>query len=44
MDEEIGADCLTDRENSLFWHQEIFNWINYWTGKIDSLDGNAITQ
>lgn len=32
------------RENSLYWHQEIFNWINYWTGKIPSLDGEAITQ
>lgn len=32
------------RENSYFWHTEIYNWINYWTGKIDSLDDNAITQ
>ena len=30
------------QENSLFWHNEIFNWINYWTGKIESLDDNAI--
>ncbi|CAK3822391.1 related to Probable dipeptidyl-peptidase 5 [Lecanosticta acicola] len=35
---------VLDRENSLFWHREIFNWINYWTGKIDSLDNNAITM
>ncbi|KXT10885.1 hypothetical protein AC579_9854 [Pseudocercospora musae] len=31
-------------ENSLFWHKEIYNWINYWTGKIDSLDDNTIKQ
>lgn len=35
---------VLNRENSLFWHHEIFNWINYWTGKIDSLDDNAITM
>ncbi|WPA98808.1 uncharacterized protein RHO25_003421 [Cercospora beticola] len=35
---------ITHPENSLFWHQEIFNWINYWTGKIDKLSDNAITQ
>ncbi|KAK4495912.1 hypothetical protein PRZ48_013180 [Zasmidium cellare] len=35
---------VLNRENSLFWHQEIYNWINYWTGKIDSLDKNAITE
>ncbi|KAI5361015.1 putative peptidase S9, prolyl oligopeptidase, catalytic domain, six-bladed beta-propeller, TolB [Septoria linicola] len=35
---------VLNKENSLFWHKEIFNWINYWTGKIDELDGNAITQ
>lgn len=35
---------VQNRENSLFWHTEIFNWINYWTGKIESLDANAITQ
>ncbi|SMR45687.1 unnamed protein product [Zymoseptoria tritici ST99CH_1E4] len=35
---------VLNRENSLFWHNEIFNWINHWTGKIDSLDDNAITQ
>lgn len=32
------------QENSLFWHQEIFNWINYWSGKIPSLDNNAVTE
>ncbi|KAK5170393.1 Dipeptidyl-peptidase 5 [Saxophila tyrrhenica] len=35
---------VLNQENSLFWHQEIYNWINYWTGKIGSLDDNAITQ
>ncbi|PPJ56821.1 hypothetical protein CBER1_05948 [Cercospora berteroae] len=35
---------IENQDNSLFWHQEIFNWINYWTGKIDKLDDNAITQ
>lgn len=35
---------VLDPENSLFWHAEVFNWINYWTGKIGSLDGNAITE
>lgn len=35
---------VLNRENSFFWHQEIYNWINYWSGKIDSLDGNAITM
>ncbi|EME41566.1 hypothetical protein DOTSEDRAFT_55358 [Dothistroma septosporum NZE10] len=33
---------VLDQENSLFWHTEIFNWINYWTGKIESLDDHAI--
>ena len=32
------------QENSLFWHQEVYNWINYWAGKIPSLDRNAITE
>lgn len=40
-DMDVG---VLNRENSLFWHQEIFNWINYWTGKVDNLDGNAVTQ
>ena len=35
---------VLNQENSLFWHQEIYNWINYWTGKIASLDDNAITE
>jgi dipeptidyl aminopeptidase/acylaminoacyl peptidase len=35
---------VLNQENSLFWHTEIYNWINYWTGKIDALDNNAITQ
>lgn len=35
---------VLNRENSLFWHTEIYNWINYWTGKVESLDGNAITM
>ncbi|KAF2186446.1 alpha/beta-hydrolase [Zopfia rhizophila CBS 207.26] len=28
---------VLNRENSLVWHKAIFNWINYWTGKEDSL-------
>jgi len=35
---------VQNRENSLFWHHEVFNWINYWTGKIKALDDNAITE
>ena len=35
---------VLSQENSLFWHTEIYNWINYWTGKIPSLDNNAITE
>ena len=35
---------VLNQENSLFWHTEIYNWINYWTGKIDALDDNAITE
>ncbi|KAF1965320.1 hypothetical protein BU23DRAFT_25755 [Bimuria novae-zelandiae CBS 107.79] len=30
-------------ENSLFWHTEIFNWINHWSKGTD-LDSNAIGQ
>jgi dipeptidyl aminopeptidase/acylaminoacyl peptidase len=30
-------------QNSLFWHSEIFNWINHWS-KGTKLDGNAIGQ
>ncbi|KAF1985225.1 hypothetical protein K402DRAFT_335047 [Aulographum hederae CBS 113979] len=32
------------RENSLVWHNEIFNWINYYSGISDTLDDNAIKQ
>ena len=35
---------VLSQENSLFWHTEIYNWINYWTGKIQALDDNAITE
>jgi pimeloyl-ACP methyl ester carboxylesterase len=35
---------VLNQENSLFWHTEIYNWINYWSGKISSLDDNAITE
>ncbi|KAF2174937.1 hypothetical protein K469DRAFT_703963 [Zopfia rhizophila CBS 207.26] len=35
---------VLDPENSLFWHQEIFNWINYWSGVGGPLDDNAIGQ
>ncbi|KAF2197689.1 hypothetical protein GQ43DRAFT_194897 [Delitschia confertaspora ATCC 74209] len=31
-------------ENSLFWHEEIFNWINHWSGVGGELDENAIGQ
>lgn len=30
-------------QNSLFWHQEIFNWINHWA-KGTKLDDNAIRE
>lgn len=30
-------------ENSIFWHTEIFNWINHWSKGTD-LDDNAIGQ
>ncbi|KAF2752906.1 alpha/beta-hydrolase [Pseudovirgaria hyperparasitica] len=33
---------VQDRENSLVWHTEIYNWINYWTGKVDSLSDTPI--
>ncbi|KAF2473561.1 uncharacterized protein BDR25DRAFT_301803 [Lindgomyces ingoldianus] len=29
---------VLDPENSLFWHTEIFNWINYWSGVGGPLD------
>ena len=32
------------RENSLFWHQEIFNWINHYSGIGEAIDDNAIGQ
>jgi dipeptidyl aminopeptidase/acylaminoacyl peptidase len=35
---------VLSQENSLFWHTEIYNWINYWTGKIEALDDNAIME
>ncbi|KAB8349463.1 hypothetical protein FH972_023490 [Carpinus fangiana] len=35
---------VLDRENSLKWHKEIFNWINYWSGVDDSLDRNTVTN
>jgi dipeptidyl aminopeptidase/acylaminoacyl peptidase len=36
---------VTNRDNSLFWHESIFNWIRYWVGLDDELmtDG-VITQ
>lgn len=33
---------VLDQENSLFWHTEIFNWINHWSGVGGALDDNAI--
>lgn len=36
---------VVNRENSLLWHKTIFDWINFYTGKTDSLDGtDVITQ
>lgn len=36
---------VINRENSLVWHTEIYNWINYWSGKTDSLSSErVITQ
>ncbi|KAM0710499.1 hypothetical protein Q7P35_002862 [Cladosporium inversicolor] len=35
---------VVNRENSLLWHKTIFDWINYYTGKVDTLDGDVITQ
>ena len=35
---------ILGEESGLFWRQEIYNWNNYWTGKIDALDDNAITE
>ncbi|KAL9050362.1 MAG: hypothetical protein Q9162_006676 [Coniocarpon cinnabarinum] len=32
------------RENSRVWHQEIFNWINHYSGVGGELDDNAIGQ
>jgi dipeptidyl aminopeptidase/acylaminoacyl peptidase len=36
---------VTNRDNSLFWHESIFNWIRYWVGLDEELmtDG-VITQ
>lgn len=36
---------VLNRENSLLWHHTIFDWINYYTGKTESLsDEGVITQ
>ena len=35
---------VVNRENSLLWHKTIFDWINYYTGKVDTLEGDVITQ
>ena len=35
---------VLDRENSLVWHREIYNWINHYSGIGGPLDDNAITQ
>ncbi|GAB7364762.1 hypothetical protein MBLNU230_g5560t1 [Neophaeotheca triangularis] len=31
-------------ENSLFWHREVFDWINFWSGLSGGLDGEVITE
>ena len=31
-------------KNSLFWHQSIFDWINFWSGKTKSLNDEAIGE
>lgn len=33
---------IRNPHNSLAWYTEVFNWINYWSGKISSLDDQAI--
>jgi dipeptidyl aminopeptidase/acylaminoacyl peptidase len=35
---------VVNRENSLLWHKTVFDWINYYTGKVDTLEGDVITQ
>lgn len=35
---------VINRENSLVWHTEIFNWINYWGGKTESLDSTRVIR
>lgn len=35
---------VVNRENSLVWHTEIYNWINFWSGKTDKLDSARVIR